>query len=247
MFSKIMNETPHLSIVIPAYKEEKRIHKILDAVIDYEHDHDFAVEVIVVIDGRVDRTAEVAGKYKERIKGLKIIDRQENKGKGYTVKEGMLAASGKYILFTDADNATPIEQVDKLLKFTPEYPVVIGSRYVKGGRLAIPQSFFRKMGGRVLNLILQMLAAPGIVDTQCGFKLFAHDAAKKIFKRMTFDRWSFDIEVLAIARAHKFKIKEVGITWYNDPHSLVNPIKDGLKMVRDAWVVRKNLKKGIYK
>ena len=242
-----MNAKPFLSIVIPAYKEEKRIHKILDAVIDYERDHDFAIEVIVVIDGQTDKTAEVAGKYQKRIKGLKIIDRKKNKGKGYTVRQGVLAASGKYIIFVDADNATPIGQVDKLLKYGDEFEVIIGSRYVKGGRLAIPQSFFRKMGGRVLNLILQMLAVPGIVDTQCGFKLFAHDAAKEIFKRMTFDHWSFDIEVLAIARAHKYKIKEVGITWYNDPHSLVNPIKDGLKMVRDAWVVRKNLGEGIYK
>jgi len=242
-----MNAKPFLSIVIPAYKEEKRIHKILDAVIDYERDHDFAIEVIVVIDGQTDKTAEVAGKYQKRIKGLKIIDRKKNKGKGYTVRQGVLAASGKYIIFVDADNATPIEQVDKLLKYGDEFEVIIGSRYVKGGRLAIPQSFFRKMGGRVLNLILQMLAVPGIVDTQCGFKLFAHDAAKENFKRMTFDHWSFDIEVLAIARAHKYKIKEVGITWYNDPHSLVNPIKDGLKMVRDAWVVRKNLGEGIYK
>lgn len=242
-----MSEKPYLSIVIPAYKEEKRIHKILDAIIDYEKDQKFDIEVIVVVDGTPDKTAEAAEKYQGRIKGLKIIDRKENKGKGYTVRQGMLAAEGKYILFADADNATPIEQVDKLLKFVDEYPLVIGSRYVKGGRLAISQSLFRKLGGRVLNLLLRMLAVPGIADTQCGFKLFAHDAAKEIFKRMTFDRWSFDIEVLAIARVHGYKIKEVGITWYNDPHSLVNPIKDGLKMVRDAWTVRKNLKKGTYK
>ena len=242
-----MNEKPFLSIVIPAYKEEKRIHKILDAVIDYEKEHDFAIEVVVVIDGTPDNTAQAAEKYKERIKGLKIIDRKENKGKGYTVKEGMLAASGEYIIFVDADNATPIEQVDKLLKYHDEYQVMIGSRYVKGGKLAIPQGFFRKIGGRALNLIIRMLTIPGIRDTQCGFKLFENSAAKEIFKRVTFDRWSFDIEVLAIARAHKFKIKEIGITWYNDPHSLVSPIKDGLKMIRDACVVRRNLKKGVYK
>lgn len=242
-----MSERPYLSIVVPAYKEEKRIHKILDAIIDYEKDHDFAVEVIIVIDGHQDKTTEAADKYKEKIAGLKIIDRKENKGKGYTVKEGMLAASGKYIIFVDADNATPIEQVDKLLKFVSEYPVIIGSRYIQGGRLAIPQTLFRKLGGRALNLVIRMLAVPGISDTQCGFKLFSHSAAKEIFRRMTFDRWSFDIEVLSIARVHDYKIKEVGITWYNDPHSLVSPIKDGLRMIRDAWTVRKNIKQGIYK
>ena len=244
---KKMSEEPYLSVVIPAYKEEKRIHKILDAIIDYEKNHDFKIEVIVVLDGTPDNTAQAAEKYQERIKKLKIIDRRVNKGKGYTVKEGMLAARGEYILFTDADNATPIKQVDKLLEFVDDYQVIIGSRYVKGGKLAVPQGIFRKIGGRGLNWIIRILAVPGIIDTQCGFKLFQHNAAKEIFKRITFDRWSFDIEALAIARRHKYKIKEVGITWYNDPHSLVSPIKDGLKMVRDAWVVRKNLKEGIYK
>jgi len=240
-------EKPFLSIVVPAYREEKRIRKILDAVVRYQANHDFGIEVVIVIDGSPDNTAETAGEYKEKISGLKIIDRKENKGKGYTVKEGMLAAGGKYILFADADNSTPIEQVDKLLKYKDEYSVIIGSRYCPGGKLAHPQDLVRKLGGRFLNLAIRVLAVRGIADTQCGFKLFENSAAKEIFKRMTFERFSFDIEVLAIARRHKFKIKEVGITWYDDPHSTVSPIKDGLKMVRDAWIVRRNLRKGVYK
>jgi len=242
-----MAEKIFLSIIIPAYKEEKRIHKILDAIIDYEKNSDFGVETIVVIDGEVDKTADILQGYCQRIKNFKVIDRKENKGKGYTVREGMLAANGEHLLFADADNSTPIEQVDKLLEYNDEYPVVIGSRYIEGGKLAYPQPFLRKIGGRVLNLIIRTLAVKGIKDTQCGFKLFSSSAAKEIFSRQTFDRWSFDIELLAIARYHKIKIKEVGIIWYNDPHSLVSPIKDGLKMIRDAWVVRKNSRKGIYK
>ncbi len=242
-----MPEKPLLSIVIPAYKEEERIHKILDAIIKYEEGKNFPIEVIVVVDGSPDKTSEAAEKYKEKISDLKIIDRKENKGKGYTVREGVMAAKGKYILFSDADNSTPIEQVDKLLKYKEEYPVIIGSRYIRGGRLAHPQGIVRKLGGRVMNLVIRMFAVRGIKDTQCGFKLFEHDAAKEIFKRMTFERFSFDIEILAIARRHKYKIKEVGIVWYDDPHSTVSPIKDGLKMIRDAWRVRVNLSRGVYK
>ncbi|MCX6810796.1 MAG: glycosyltransferase family 2 protein [Candidatus Berkelbacteria bacterium] len=242
-----MSEQPFLSIIIPAYKEAERIHKSLEAIIEYEKSHDFPIEVLIVLDGTPDDSLGVAEKYRDRIKGLKIIDRKENKGKGYTVKQGILEAKGKYILFTDADNATPIDQVDKLLKYKDEYPVVIGSRYITSGKLAIPQSFVRKTGGRFLNLIIRMLAVGGIRDTQCGFKMFKHNVAKEIFKRMTFERFSFDIEVLAIARLHKYKIKEVGITWYDDPHSTVSPIKDGFKMIRDAWTVNRNIAKGIYK
>jgi len=236
-----------LSIVIPAYNEEKRIHKILDAIIEYEKMSKNTVETIVVLDGTPDNTFDATKKYQGKLGDLKIIDRKENKGKGYTVGEGFEKASGRYILFSDADNSTPVEQVDKLLKYAEDYQLVIGSRYIKGGKLAIPQSFIRKMGGRVINLFIRMLAVPGVRDTQCGFKLFQNKAGKEIFKQLTFDRWSFDIEVLAIARKKKFKIKQVGITWYDDPHSTVNPIKDGLKMIRDSWMVRKNLIAGRYK
>lgn len=237
----------YLSIVIPAYKEEGRIHKILEAIIDYQKDKDFLIETIVVIDGSPDNTVDSIRKFRDKIPNLKVINRQENRGKGYSVKEGVLNANGRYILFADADNSTPIKQVDKLLKYAEKYDVVIGSRYIKGGRLAHPQPFQRIIGSRVLNMIIQFFAARGIHDTQCGFKLFEKKSAMRIFKLQTFDRFSFDIELLAIARKLGFKTKEVGITWYDDPHSTVNPIKDGLQMVRDSWVIRKNITKGIYR
>ncbi len=242
-----MSEKAFLSIVIPAYKEARRIHKSLDAIVDYEKEHKFALEVLIVLDGTPDNTLTIVEEYRGKLKNLRIIDRKENRGKGYTVRQGVQEAKGEYILFTDADNATPIDQVDKLLKYKDEFEVIIGSRYILGGRMAVPQSLVRKLGGRVLNLIIQILAVGGIEDTQCGFKLFRHDAAKEIFKRMTFERFSFDIEILAIARIHKYKIKEVGITWYDDPHSTVSPIKDGLIMVRDAWRISRNRAKGVYK
>lgn len=242
-----MAEEFYLSIVIPAYKEATRINKVLKAVVEYQKDHDFPIETIVVVDGSPDNTGEAAAEFKKEIPNLKIIDRAENRGKGYTVKEGILAAKGKYILFTDADNSTPLSQVDKLLKEIEKYEVVIGSRYGNGGRLANPQPFYRILGGRVLNLIIQALAARGIKDTQCGFKLFQNKAAKEIFRRETFDRFSFDIEILAIARKLGFKVYEAGIIWYDDPHSTVNPIKDGIQMVKDSWKVRENILRGKYK
>lgn len=237
-----MSKDFYLSIIIPAYKEEGRIHKILEAIFNFQKLKDFNIETIVVVDGSPDNTARATRKYESQISDLKIIDRKENRGKGYTVKQGMLEAKGKYILFSDADNSTPIEQVDKLLEFVQKYQVVIGSRYTRGGKLARPQSFIRKLGGRVLNFFIRSLAVSGIYDTQCGFKLFENKAAKEIFSQMTFDRFSFDIEILAIARRLGYKIKEVGIIWYDDPHSTVSPIKDGLRMIRDAWRVNQNLR-----
>ena len=236
-----------LSIIIPAYKEEERIHKSLEAIEKYYKTKDFVLEVLVVLDGTPDNTKEATEKFVDRVPNLRIIDRKENKGKGYTVKEGVQKAKGKFALFMDADNSTPITEVDKLLTYATKNEVVIGSRYIEGGKLVIPQSFIRKLGGRMLNLIIRTIAVSGIRDTQCGFKLFEKKASEEIFKRLTFDRFSFDIELLAIARKLGYKIKEVGITWQDDPHSTVNPLKDGLKMIRDAYVVRKNMLDGKYK
>ena len=242
-----MSENIYLSIVIPAYKEERRIQKVLNAIVEYQKNHEFEIEVVVVIDGSPDNTTETVDSFKDKIKILKIVDRKINKGKGYSIKEGVALTHGKYVLFTDADNSTPFYQVDKLLKFTDMYDVVIGSRYCKDGRLAKPQSFVRRMGGRVLNIVIQILACRGIKDTQCGFKLFEAKTAKEVFSRQTFDRWSFDIELLAIARKKGHKVKEVGIVWYDDPHSTVDPIKDGIRMIKDSWQVRKNITAGKYK
>lgn len=235
-----------ISIVIPCYKEEDRIHKILEAIMKYEGDKDFAVETLIVLDGTPDDTKGAAEKYYDKVRHLRIIDRKENKGKGFTVKQGMLEAKGDWILFADADNSTPVEQVDKLLHHKKDYQVLIGSRRNNGGREARPQPWHRIIGSQILNRIIQFAAVPGIKDTQCGFKLFENKAAKEIFNRMTFDRFSFDIEILAIARHLGYKILEVGILWYDDPHSTVSPIKDGLRMVSDAWQVRRNMRRGLY-
>jgi dolichyl-phosphate beta-glucosyltransferase len=236
----------YLSVVIPAYNEEKRISTILQAILDFEKTKTFQIQTIVVVDASPDRTAEVAKSFIGKISNLTVIEGKVNKGKGGAVQEGMLTAQGEYILFADADNSTPIEQVDKLLKYSEKNEVVIGSRYCKGGKLAIPQPITRRFGSRVLNLIIQALAIPGIRDTQCGFKMFSNRAAKEIFQHQTIFDFSFDIEILAIAKKLGYKIKETGITWYDNPHSTVNPLKDGVRMIKDAWRVRKNLLDNVY-
>lgn len=242
-----METKPYLSVIIPAYKEEKRIHKVLEAIESYQKDHDFFIEVIVVLDGTPDNTLTAALQFQDKLKGLKVINRKENKGKGYSVKQGMLLASGEFLLFADADNSTPFDQVDKLLGYMKDNQVAIGSRYIRGGGQKKKQSLFRRIGSRGINLFIRLLAVSGISDTQCGFKLFTLEAGREIFKRQTIDRWSFDIELLAIARVLKYNIAEVPILWNDDPHSTVSPIKDGLRMIASAWQIRKNIIKGMYK
>jgi len=237
----------YLSIVVPAHNEEKRIHSILNDIVKYEGTHDFGVEIIVVINGSTDKTAEIVNGYKSKIENLIVVDTDDKLGKGGAVQKGMMMAKGKFIIFSDADNSTPIAQADKLLKFAEDFPVVIGSRYCKEGRLAKPQPFSRLIGGRGLNLILQILLTPGIKDTQCGFKLFEREAARAIFKRETVFGWSFDVEILAIAKILGYKIKEAGVIWYDNPHSAVHPVKDALQMISDAWRVRLNILEGRYK
>lgn len=236
-----------LTIVVPAYKEEKRIHLILEAIDRYQKKKDFLIETIVVVDASPDDTVSAASKFKATMPHLRVIEERKNKGKGGAVKIGVMEAKGKYVLFADADNSTPIEQADKLLKFADSYEMVIGSRYCRGGKLAIPQPFSRRLGSRVLNFLIQTIAIWGIKDTQCGFKLFETGAAQKIFSRVTLSNFSFDIELFVIAKKLGYRIKEVGITWYDNPHSTVNPIKDGLRMIVDSWKVRQNALAGKYR
>lgn len=238
---------PYLSVIIPAFKEEQRIHKVLDSIVAYQRSHAFGMETIVVLDGTTDRTADVVRTYEGRVHGLQIIDRKENRGKGYTVREGMLAAHGEYRVFADADNSTAFEQVDSLLAQMDSHAVAIASRYTAGGVQYHKQSLTRIVGSRVLNMIIRVLVVPGIADTQCGFKLFSADAAEVVFRRAIVDNWSFDFEVLAIARLQGLRIAEVPVVWNDDPHSTLSPIKDGIAMIRAAWHVRQNIRHGVYK
>lgn len=239
---------PFLSVIIPAYNEAERIPKTLLDMDKYLSQAGFSYEVIVVNDGSKDKTAEIVEKMRALIKNLKLIDNKVNQGKGGVVAQGMLEAKGLIRLFADADNSTPIEQIEKFFPYFKEgYDVVIGSRAMKDSQLAVKQPFYRQILGRLGNLIIRLLAVPAIKDTQCGFKAFTEQAAEKIFSQLTIKRWGFDIEVLAIARLLGYRIKEVGIRWINDPHSKVKAsaffevLGEVIKIRLNIWRKKYNL------
>jgi len=232
----------YLSIIIPAYNEEKRITKTLKEIDRYLKKQKYQYEIIVVSDGSKDKTGQVVKGLQSEIKGLKLIDNKKNHGKGYVVRQGLLKAEGKYRLFTDADNSTSVDQVEKMFpQFEKGFDIVIGSRDVKGAVLDPPQSAKRVFIGNIFNLMVQFLVGLwGIWDSQCGFKAITAEAAKKILPKCKIDRWAFDPEILKIAKMMKCKIKEVPVRWVNDPDSKVK-LKGMIKMGFDLLKIRWNL------
>ncbi|KKU93445.1 MAG: hypothetical protein UY53_C0012G0023 [Parcubacteria group bacterium GW2011_GWA2_50_10] len=212
-----------LSVVIPAYNEEKRLPKTLRAAHDYLSRQGYAYEILVVSDGSKDRTREVVEEMTKEIPHLRVMGEQENHGKGYSVRQGMLAAQGEFRLFMDADNATSVDQVEKMWpELARGYEVIIGSRDIAGANIAVPQPWWRRRLGDVFNLIVQILSGLwGIWDTQCGFKGFSAKAAEGIFSRAVVNAWAFDVEVLVIAKKLGYAIREVPVRWMNDPSSKV--------------------------
>lgn len=236
----------YLSVIIPAYNEERRIGKTLAAIREFLDKQGYSYEVVVVDDGSRDTTRDVVKIIAEGWPQLQLISNRQNQGKGSVVKQGMLNAKGHYILFTDADNATPIKQVDKLLKYINDCPIVIGSRHCPGAKIHIPQAPHRKLLSRASNLLIRILAVPGIWDTQCGFKLFERNAGQNIFANVRLKRFGFDFEALVIARHLGYKFKEVGIEWYNDEESKVRTGREALRTLRDLFRVKLNLMRGRY-
>jgi dolichyl-phosphate beta-glucosyltransferase len=237
----------HLSVIIPAYNEEKRLPKTLREIDDYLKKQNFESEIIVVSDGSKDKTCEIVESLKSEIKNLKLICEKVNRGKGYAVKIGMLNAKGKFRLFTDADNSTPINQIEK---FWPEFEkgadIVIASRDIKGAILDPPQPLFRRFVGEVFKYLRKIIVGLWeIQDTQCGFKCFKGEVAEKIFQKCEIERFAFDPEVLLIAKKMGFKIKEVPVYWKNDLQSKVK-FKSMVKMLIDLFKLRINLLKGKY-
>ncbi len=233
-----------LSVVIPAYNEEKRITKTLQSLKDYFKNKDYEYEIIVVNDGSKDNTVQVVKDF--GLTGLSVIDNKKNNGKGYAVKQGMLKAKGKFRLFMDADNSTTIDHIEKMLPYFDEnYDIIIASIAVKGAKIANTEKFYKRIFGQMGNLFIQLMLVPGIKDTQRGFKIFTSKAAEDVFKRLTLKRWGFDFEALAVARKLKYKIKEVPVRWKNDPESKVK-LSAYIKTLFEAVKVRFNLWKGIY-
>lgn len=216
---------PYLSVIIPAYNEEKTIADTIRKILIHLKKQPYSFEILVASDGSKDATSEIIKKEFTGENSVSVIDRKENHGKGYTVREGMLTAKGKIRLFMDADNATDISHFD-LMKplFDNGHDVVIGSRDAKdakGAKKIVSQPWYKTIMGNAGNLFIQTLAVPGIWDTQCGFKAFTSEAAEKIFKLAKVDKWAFDIETLAIARMFGYKIGIIPVQWINNPNSRV--------------------------
>lgn len=242
-----MSESPFLSVIIPAYNEEKRLPKTLQAICSWLNSRNYQSEVIVVSDGSKDATLLSAQKISGQFPFIKAFEYKPNRGKGYATRYGMLEAKGQYQVFTDADNSTSIEQWEKMLpEFEKGFEVVIGSRDIKGAVLDPPQPFIRQFIGNCFNLGIQfLLGLWGIWDTQCGFKGFTYKASQAIFPKAKIDRFAFDPEILLIARKQGFKIKEIPVRWVNDLDSRVKG-KTMFEMLKDAFRIKFNDLKGVY-
>jgi dolichyl-phosphate beta-glucosyltransferase len=240
---------PYLSVVIPAYNEEKRITPTLGSVYAYLSAQPFTWEILVALDGPKDNTLAVVQDFAAGKPEVRWLDRAENRGKGFTVRAGMLAAKGQIRLFMDADNSTDISHFDQMQPlFDAGYDVVIGSRDdkdVPGAWQAVPQPFMKRLLGDAGNLFIQLMAVPGIWDTQCGFKGFTAVATQRIFSVSKIDRWGFDMEALAIARKNKYRIGIIPTRWIDDANTHVN-LRDYVNTIFEVLRVRWNLLTGAY-
>lgn len=241
-----MKKDIYLSVVIPAYNEAKRIETTLLSLKKYFKDKDYIYEIIIVNDGSSDNTSAVVLKFKKYFKDLILIENRKNRGKGYSVKRGMLAAKGEYKLFMDADNSVKIDNLDIFLPYCENgNDVVIGSIKIKGSRFKEGNGWHRRLLGNWSKILIRFLAVPGIYDTQRGFKLFSKRAANKVFKKQTIDRFGFDIELLTIARLFGFKIKELPVEWDNPSGSKVTFLSY-FESLAELFKIKKNVLLGVY-
>lgn len=241
---------PYLSVIVPAYNEESRIGATLTAIHHYLHSQPYTWEILVVLDGCTDNTAGVVETFAAGKEHVRWLDRAENRGKGFTVREGMMAAKGEIRLFTDADNSTDMGHFDQMKPlFDRGETVVICSRDRKDAadaRQVNPQPLHKRIMGDAGNLFIQALAVPGIWDTQCGFKAFRAKAARDIFSVAQINGWLFDIEALALARYFGYTIHILGAHWIDEPNTHVT-LSGYFKSFVEAFKVRWNLWTGVYR
>ena len=236
---------PFLSIIIPAYNEEYRLPLTLEQIFAFLDKQDYTAEVLIVENGSSDQTFEVAQKYAEQRKRVHLF-REEKRGKGNAVKRGMLEAQGEYRFLCDADLSMPITELNRFLPPTlTDFDIAIGSREAPGA-IRYNEPGYRHWGGRGINLLIRLLALPGLRDTQCGFKCFRAEIAEDIFQYQTFEGISFDPEVLFIARLRGYQIVELPIPWYYSDESRIDLVRDTLAMIKDLFTIRRNARRGLY-
>ncbi len=246
-----METKPYLSVIIPSYKEGKRIAENLNECIKYFADKTYEYEFVIVVDGSPDNTAEIARSYQGKLKNLRVIENKENHGKGYVVRQGLLEAKGEYRLFFDADGSTAINHLDKFLpEFQNGFDVVIGSRDIKGAFIQVHQAKYKEimgdMGNWAIRILLGLWQYP---DTQCGFKMLSARAAEAVASRMVVDRFGFDFEIIVLAKKLGFKIKQLPVRWLNEEGSTVSLTGPNgyFQVLWDLWKTRMRLWGGAYK
>ena len=236
----------HLSVIIPAYNEEKVLYKNIKIFNDYLSGQKYDYEIIIINDGSIDKTEEIACRLAAEIKNLSLINNKINKGKGAAVRQGLLKAKGEYRLFIDADNATTINHLEQAwLKFKQGHDIVIGSRNSKdapGACQTVSQPFWKRLLGTCGNLIIRALTVKNIHDTQCGFKIFTQKSVEDILPKTTVNRWAIDAEILAIAQLLNYKIAIIPVYWTNSPNSRVG-IKGYFLTLKEIFKIKRDLNK----
>jgi dolichyl-phosphate beta-glucosyltransferase len=227
------------SIVIPAYNEGERLGPTLQKVLGYIRAQGWDAEVIVVNDGSRDNTAEVVRSFARENPGLRLVENPGNRGKGYSVRNGMLNARGDIVVFSDADLSSPIEEMPKLLAaLAAGADIAIGSRWLRAELQTQRQSMHRQLFGRVFNLLLRMILGLRFKDTQCGFKAYTRRASQTILPLQRIERWGFDPEILFLARKFGFRVEEVAVLWGHSGDTRIHPVMDGARMFAEMVRVR---------
>ena len=235
---------PLLTIIIPAYNEERRLPRSLEQVVAFVLAQPESMEVLIVENGSRDRTTEIAEGYAARHDFIKVM--HSEKGKGAAVRTGMMAGRGRYLFICDSDLSMPIAEVRKFLPpMRADYDVAIASREGPGAH-RYGEPAYRHLMGRVFNLIVRVLAIPGFQDTQCGFKSFRREVAREVFAALTMTGWAFDVEALFVALRLGYRVVAVPIDWYFDADSRVDPLRDTWRMLRDVFRIRLNGWRGVY-
>jgi len=238
---------PRLSIVIPAYNECMRIEGTLARVLECVNHRQWDAEILVVDDGSTDNTVDIVQRWMARHDRLHLVKNPGNRGKGYSVRNGLLQSAGDIVMFTDADLSAPIEEAERLIDaIDAGADVAIGSRWLDKQKQTVHQPMYRRFFGRCFNWVTRKVIGLPFKDTQCGFKAFRRDAAQTIFRLQTIERWGFDPEILFIARKLKFSIVEVPVTWGHDERSRISYLKDGMKMLEEMAEIRTNSLRGRY-
>lgn len=230
---------PRYSIVIPAFNEQARIGATISRIMECVQAHEWQAEVLVVNDGSRDRTGDIVRAAAEKYSNLRLIENPGNRGKGYSVRNGILQARGELVMFTDADLSAPIEEAELLFTAIANgADVAIGSRWLDRSRQTLRQPLYRRFFGRCFNWLTRLVMHLPVADTQCGFKAFRREAATAIFIRQRIERWGFDPEILYIALRLGMHVEEVAVTWGHDERSRISYLKDGLKMLEELVRVR---------